>query len=313
MERIALPVVAGPTACGKTALAVELARRLDGEVVSADSMQIYAGLSIGTARPSPNEMKGVPHHLMGFLPLTESYSVARYVEDAGRVIREISSRGKKPIVCGGTGLYVSSLIDNLDFTGDGESSSLREQLMERARSEGGRPLLQELTEVDPQTAARLHEHDIVRIVRALELYLSTGVTMSEQLRRSRVTPSPYDACVLFLTCRDRDWLYDRINRRVDAMLEAGLLEETQELLRCPGVPTAIQAIGYKELFPYLAGELTLAQAAENLKRSTRRYAKRQLTWFRRRADTIPVYADEYDDAEQMCDQAMQLLNEHYRW
>ena len=313
MERIPLPVVAGPTACGKTALAVELARRLDGEIVSADSMQIYADLSIGTARPSQNEMKGVLHHLQGFLSLTESYSVARYVEDAGRAIRDILVRGKRPIVCGGTGLYISSLINHLDFMDDSGPSPLREQLMERARSEGGGALLAELAVVDPQTAARLHEHDVVRIVRALELYRNTGVTMSEQLRRSREVPSPYNACVLFLTCRDREWLYDRINRRVDRMLESGLAEEAKHLQGSPDAPTAIQAIGYKELFPFLEGELSLAQAAENLKRSTRRYAKRQLTWFRRMTDALPVYADEYESVGRMCDRAVQLLGEHYHW
>ncbi|HIW74004.1 MAG TPA: tRNA (adenosine(37)-N6)-dimethylallyltransferase MiaA [Firmicutes bacterium] len=302
-----LPVIAGPTASGKTGLAVELALRLNGEVVSADSMQVYAGLQIGTARPTPAEMRGVPHHLVGFLPLTEKYSVARYAEDARRAMADIRARGRLPILCGGTGLYVDAVADNLRFAGRGEDPVLREKLSRRADEEGTEALLEELRAVDPETARRLHPSNRGRIVRALELYRTTGMTMSEQLRFSRGVPPPFEARVVVLDSRDRAFLYDRINRRVDGMLAAGLLEEAERALSAPTAPTALQAIGYKELAPYFAGGLSLAEAVENLKRSTRRYAKRQLTWFRRRKDARFLYIDDYDGLPALADAAQAAL------
>ena len=268
---------------------------MDGEVVSADSMQIYEGLRIGTARPTQSEMRGVPHHLLGFLPLSEGYSVARYVEDARRIISEIHGRGKLPFLCGGTGLYIDAVIDNLSFHGEGRPGAARKPAYAgRAR---GQALLRELREYDKQTADRLHPNNLGRIIRALELVKTTGMTMSEQIRLSRNRPSPYNPCVIVLDCRVRACLYDRINRRVDDMLKSGLLDEARRVLSLPTAPTAMQAIGYKELAPYFAGELTLEQAVSNLKQSTRRYAKRQLSWFRRRRDANFLYIDDYMDIQ----------------
>lgn len=307
---IPLPIVAGPTASGKTGLAVALAKRLGGEVVSADSMQVYEELSIGTARPGPQEMQGIPHHLMGFLPLTASYSVAQYVQDAHAVIRDIHIRGRLPIVCGGTGLYIGALADNLQFTPDNPDAALRRELRRRAETEGGAALLKELEAVDPETASRLHENDSGRIIRALELVKSTGLTMSEQLRRSRQQPTPYAACYLLLDARDRQVLYDRIDRRVDCMVENGLLEEAEKALNLTPESTAVQAIGYKELQPYFDGICSLEEALENLKRQTRRYAKRQLSWFRRIDKAHRLYIEDYADVEGLADEAARLLQTH---
>ena len=309
-ERIPLPVVAGPTASGKTGLAVALAKALNGEVVSADSMQVYDGLRVGTARPTDEEMGGIPHHLLGFLPLAEKYSVARYMEDAAAAIAGILERERQPILCGGTGLYIQSLLENRRYAPGGGTDKLREALLVRAEREGGEALLRELEKGDPETAARLHPNDTGRIVRALELLYATGLTMSEQVRRSHPEPSPYAACLLVLDARDRQVLYDRINRRTDAMLQKGLLEEAELALRLSSGSTAVQAIGYKELAPYFEGVLALEEAVENLKRQTRRYAKRQLTWFRRMARLEAahfLYIDDYPDAAALADTALTLL------
>lgn len=298
-----LLVVAGPTASGKTGLAVALAGRLGGEVISADSMQVYRELKIGTARPDEAEMGGIPHHLLGFLPLSERYSVARYTEDAHAAIRTVAARKRLPILCGGTGLYIQSVVTGTVFSEQPDTTAVRERLRREAEALGGQTMLERLRAFDPETADRLHPHDIGRIVRALELYETTGVTMSEQRRRSRALPSPYDTCLLILDFRDRQRLYDRINRRVDAMLAAGLLDEAAAVLQTAEAPTAMQAIGYKELAPYFSGNCPLAEAVENLKRETRRYAKRQLSWFRRMEDARFLYVDELQDEEALAEAA----------
>ena len=307
-NRPLLPVIAGPTASGKSALAAELALRMNGEVISADSMQVYRGLPVGTAQPSETERRGVPHHLIGFLPLSESYSVARYAQDARRVMDEVRSRGRLPILCGGTGLYIDAVTDNLQFLGEGGDPLLRRELARRAEEEGIGALLNELHAVDPETAERLHPNNRGRILRALELYQTTGLTMSEQLRRSRAEPPPFEARVIRLDCRDRAALYARIDRRVDAMLEAGLLDEARRALSSSNASTALQAIGYKELKPFFEGTRTLAEATDNLKQATRRYAKRQLTWFRRRAGATTLYIDDYAAPERLADAAQALLS-----
>lgn len=292
-NKIRIVTVAGPTASGKTALAVALAKRLNGEVISADSMQVYAEPRIGTARPDESEMAGIPHHLLGFLPLSQPYSVAQYAEDARAAIADIHSRGKLPILCGGTGLYIQAVTENLSFSPEDSHDDCRAELKARAAAEGIEVLLAELTAIDPETAARLHPNDEGRIIRALEVYKMTGRTMTEQRQLSRTQPTPYNNTLLFLDFRNREVLYDRIDRRVDVMLQNGLLAEAERLLAAPTAPTAMQAIGYKELAPYFAGTLTLEEAVDNLKRSTRRYAKRQLSWFRRLAE--PLYVDDYPD------------------
>lgn len=307
---IPLLVVAGPTASGKTGLAVRLASRIGGEVVSADSMQVYADLSVGTARPTAEEMAGIPHHLLGFLPMNENYSVARYVEDAHRAIAEIHARGRQAVLCGGTGLYIQSLLDNLTFAEQDGDRSLRDELRARAQEQGGEALLEELRQVDPETADRLHPHDVGRIVRALEVYRTTGIPISEQARRARSAPSPYAPCLIVLDARQRQVLYDRINRRVDAMLEAGLLDEARRVLQSPHAATAAQAIGYKELAPYFAGECPLGEAVEHLKQGTRRYAKRQLSWFRRMKGAHFLYIDDYSRPDLLGDAAFALWEKH---
>ncbi len=303
---IRLVTVAGPTASGKTSLAVTLAKAKNGEVVSADSMQVYAEPRIGTARPNEQEMQGIPHHLLGVLPLSEAYSVAQYAADAKAVIADIHARGKLPILCGGTGLYIQAVTENLTFSPEQSHTECRARLKQRASEEGGAALLEELRRIDPETAARLHQNDEGRIIRALEVYETTGRTMTEQRLLSRQQPSPYDHCMIFLDFRDRANLYARIDRRVDVMLQQGLLEEARTLLSAPTAPTAMQAIGYKELAPYFAGELSLEQAVANLKQSTRRYAKRQLSWFRR-LDSHVLYVDDYPTADELAVAALQLI------
>ena len=294
-----IPIVAvvGPTASGKTSLAVELALRTGGEVISADSMQIYAGMPVATAQPDESERRGVPHHLIGFLPPSEDYSVARFVEDAGACARDIASRGRLPILAGGTGLYVDALLQNIRFEPMPENADIRARLLRRAEEEGPQPLWDELAAVDPETAAAVHPRNVTRVVRALEVYLLTGETISARRRRSRAEPSPYKVCWIGLDYADRAVLYDRIGRRVDRMLGDGLLDECRAQLASPLSETSAQAIGYKELAPYLAGLLPLEECVENLKRATCRYAKRQLTWFRRNPEIHWMYPDRMPPAE----------------
>ncbi len=293
--------IAGPTASGKSALAVELAKRLDGEIVSVDSMQVYDTISIGTARPTKEEMQGIPHHLLGFLPLSQPYSVVRYISDAKAVLESIDEKGKLPVLCGGTGLYLQSLIENVTYSAFEADSTVREQLKNRIQAEGGEKLLQELRDVDPETAEKLHPNDHGRIIRALEVYLTQGVTISEQVRLSRLQAPSFDTCLITLDFRDREKLYERIHRRVDQMVDAGLLEEAKVVLSGPYAPTAMQAIGYKELRPYFDEEISLEEALDNLKKGTRHYAKRQLSWFRRIPYAHTVYVDDYADVSGLAD------------
>ena len=287
--------VVGATASGKTSLAIKIAQKYDGEIISADSMQIYKGMNIATAKPDKEEMCGIPHHIMDFLLPTETFSVSQYVEMAKNKIDDILSRGKIPIVCGGTGLYVRSLVENIQFSPEQADENLRNELNERYEKEGGEVLLKELAEFDEDIAKTLHPSNNKRIIRAIEIYKTTGVTMSEHIRKSKSIPSPYEWTVLGIAYKDRQKLYDRINARVDIMLETGLLEETREFYKQNIGKTAVGAIGYKELKPYLDGEMTLEQAVENLKQVTRNYAKRQMTWFKKDSYIHWIYADECKD------------------
>ncbi|MCL2106941.1 MAG: tRNA (adenosine(37)-N6)-dimethylallyltransferase MiaA [Oscillospiraceae bacterium] len=277
---IPLLVIAGPTASGKTALAVEIARQIDGEVVSADSMQVYRGMDIATAKPTEEETRGVPHHLIGIIGSDERFSVARYAELAHAAIHEIHARGRRPMLVGGTGLYIQAVTENLRLA-DGEiDPAPREALAAKEPA----LLWEELRAIDPETAERVHPNDKKRVLRALELYHSTGVSISEQNARSRQGPSPYQCRMLLLNARDRQVLYHRADARVHDMLARGLLEEAKEFWQKNNREwTSAQAIGYKELLPYLRGECSLEAAVDKLKRETRRYAKRQLSWFRRMA------------------------------
>lgn len=286
--------VVGPTASGKTGLGVKLAEHYSGEVVSADSMQIYKQMNIATAKPTDEEMRGIKHHLIDFIEPTESYSVARYKADAEKAIENISLKGKTPIIVGGTGLYVDSLLNNVEFFNVGADEKLRKELFERAETKGTDELYSELKRIDPESAEKIHSNNVKKIVRALEFYYQTGKTISEQVKLSRLSGTPYESVIIGLTANDRQFLYDRINRRVDLMLEQGLLDEAREFYSVYGVKTANQAIGYKELLPYLEGRAGLDECVENLKMQTRRYAKRQLTWFRRNENVNFLCIDKFD-------------------
>lgn len=303
--RGAVIAVVGPTAGGKTALAVELAKRMNGEIISADSMQVYRGMPIATAQPTKKERCGVPHHLIGFLDPGTPFSVAKYQALAFEKIRDILSRDKLPFLVGGTGLYIDAVIRNTRFLPDAGNAH-RAELQARMNREGAAALLKTLSEIDPQTAEKLHEGDEKRIIRALEVYYETGLTMTQQKAQSHLVPGDFRFCTLGLTAMDRQVLYDRINRRVDRMLTDGLLQEAQSFFQSGYAPTAKQAIGLKELKPYLDGEEPLDAAVDRLKRETRRYAKRQLTWFRRYDDIHWLYIDKDDEAQRIAN-ACQII------
>lgn len=276
-------VICGPTASGKTALAVALARRFHGEVVSADSMQVYRRMDIGTAKPTAEEMGGVPHHMLDVADPEENYSVARYVQEAVPVVDDILARGKLPIVAGGTGLYIDNLVAGRQFAPFTPDSGLREALQARASTEGLPVLLEELRAVDPAAAERLHPNDEKRIIRALEVWLSTGKTITRHNEETKSLPNRYVPLTIGLNFEDRAHLRQRIDRRVDEMMERGLEQEVRQLL-ADGVPsdcTAMQAIGYKEIAAAILGGRPIEEGAEEVKLRSRQYAKRQLTWFRR--------------------------------
>ncbi|MCD7946268.1 MAG: tRNA (adenosine(37)-N6)-dimethylallyltransferase MiaA [Clostridiales bacterium] len=275
-------VIAGPTASGKTALSVALAKRLDGEVVSADSMQVYRHMDIGTAKPTLAEREGIPHHLLDVADPEENFSVARYVALASAAVDDILARGKVPIIAGGTGLYIDSLMDGRSFA-PYPSTGWRERLAQRAETEGMESLLEELREIDPETAARLHINDRKRILRALEVWYETGKTISQHDRETRALPPRYRGCWIGLNFPERQELWRRIDCRVDEMMARGLADEVSDLLDRGVSPdcTAMQAIGYKELTRAVRGEGSLEEAVAEVKLRSRQYAKRQLTWFRR--------------------------------
>ncbi len=292
MQKPSLLVIVGPTASGKTALAVECAKKFGGEIISADSMQIYKGMSIATAKPTEEEMQGIPHHLIDFVDVTSQYSVAQFVADAEKCCRDILSRGKLPVLAGGTGLYVDSFVNNISFSEADGDEALRKKLSDELNSVGAEKMLEKLSQFDPEYAAKLHPNNKKRIIRAFEIYTLTGKTPTETAALSRKEPSRYNCCFVGINYKSREILYDRINRRVDLMMANGLLEEAKIYYDLPKKSTASQAIGYKELKPYFDGEISLEQAVENLKIGTRHYAKRQLTWFRRNESIKWFYPDE---------------------
>lgn len=306
-NKITVVAVAGPTASGKTAAAVYLAEKLNGEIVSADSMQIYTDMPIATAAPTAEETGNIPYHLVNFVSPKERFSVASYVSLAAEKIKDISSRGKLPIVAGGTGLYIQNLLDNIILTPGETDMELRLRFQKRLEKEGAQSLLDELHKIDPETAERLHPNNTGRIIRALELYYSTGITMSEQIKNSRSQESPYNTVYIGLSCRNREVLYNRINSRVDEMVKTGLLEEAEAFLKSHHDGTSVQAIGYKELAPYFNGTMSLNDALESLKRETRRYAKRQLTWFRRDERIKWFYLDDYKTSGEMLENIYEYI------
>ena len=273
--------IVGPTASGKTGLSILLAKEFDAEVISCDSMQLYKHMNIGTAKPTKEEMDGVVHHLIDIIEPSQEFSLAQYVTLAKEKIQEITARNKRVVLVGGTGLYYSSLIDNVSLSPIESDKELRDEIEREYDENGASEMLFRLKEFDPVLAEKLHENDKTRIVRAFEVFRKTGVALSEHQRLSKLSPSPFDACVIGLNFSQRDLLYSRIDKRVDLMFENGLIEEAKEMFSKQLSGTASQAIAYKELFPYFRNEKDLEECKEFLKMQSRRYAKRQLTWFRR--------------------------------
>jgi len=293
-------VIVGPTASGKTRMAVELAQRHNGEVISADSMQIYRTMDIGTAKPTKEEMGGIPHHMIDVADPEEDFSVARYVEMAARCVDDVLERGKLPIVAGGTGLYIDSLLSGRTFAPFSPDSALRGELERELAERGGQAMLEALAQVDPEAAQRLHPNDHKRIIRALEVYRSTGKTITQHNRETQAIPPRYDALTIGLAFQDRQAMWRRIDQRVDEMVAAGLEDEVRRLLTSGISPkcTAMQAIGYKEFTQALSGEMTWQEAADVVKLRSRQYAKRQLTWFGRNPNTRWVRWDDPPEFEQ---------------
>ncbi len=286
--------IVGPTASGKTALAVRLAKALGSEVISADSMQIYRYMDIGTAKPTMAEREGVRHHMLDILDPGESYSAAQYALDAGACADALLEKGIVPIVAGGSGLYLDSLIGTLHYEPEPDHSALRAALYAQAEAEGDAAMYARLASLDPESAAHLHENDRRRILRALEICLLTGEKASVRARRAAAAPRRYETLKLGLSW-PREALYERINRRVQAMFEAGLLEEARAIYERFPSPTARQAIGYKELFAYFEGRISLGEAQENIARESRRYAKRQISWLGRDGEVIFLDASDADN------------------
>ncbi len=293
-------VIVGPTASGKTRMAVELAQRHNGEVISADSMQIYRTMDIGTAKPTQEEMGGIPHHMIDVADPEEDFSVARYVEMAAQCVDDVLARGKLPIVAGGTGLYIDSLLSGRTFAPFSPDSALRGELERELEEKGGQAMLEALAQVDPEAAQRLHPNDHKRIVRALEVYRSTGKTITQHNRETQAIPPRYNALTIGLAFQDRQAMWRRIDQRVDEMVAAGLEDEVRRLLTSGISPkcTAMQAIGYKEFTQALSGEMTWQEAADVVKLRSRQYAKRQLTWFGRNPNTRWVRWDDPPEFEQ---------------
>ena len=294
MQKTRVVAIVGPTASGKTALGVQVALLFNGEVISADSMQVYNNMPIASAAPTAEETLGIKHHLVGFLDSTDKFSVASFIDCATKAVNEITEKGKMPVIVGGTGLYIDSFLQGVSFCEE-DSSEIRAKLEKQADSEGIEVLLERLQKIDPEAADKLHANNRKRIIRALEVYELHGKTLTELNAESKPDEEPYDVIYIGITYRDRQKLYDRINKRVDIMLENGLLDEAKTAYLSEKGQTAVQAIGHKEFFEYFDGKATLEEAIEKLKTETRRYAKRQLTWFRRNEKINWIYADETPD------------------
>ena len=303
--------ICGPTASGKTALSVALAKQLHTEIISADSMQIYRGMDIGTAKPTAEERQGVPHHLLDIYAPGEAFSVARYVELADAAAQDVLSRGMIPIVAGGTGLYMDALIECSTFSGDETDLSVREKYQRMAAEQGNEAVHACLAKVDPEGAERLHPNNLKRVIRALEVYEQTGMTI-DAFNRLHKRPAPkYAALKIGICPAERQTLYDRIDRRVDQMLADGLLEETKRLLDSGALAgTAAQAIGYKELLGYLQGDAPLADCVALLKQRSRNYAKRQLTWLKRDDNIHWIYYNNGEELPAILQEATEYLQKH---
>ena len=300
--------IVGPTASGKTRLSVEIATALGAEILSFDSMQIYRGMDIGTAKPTPEEKRGIPHHMIDIADPREEYSVSRFVEEADEILQSLLSQGKPVVLVGGTGLYIDSLMKGLDFA-PRPLSGVRKELTAIAQEQGVEVLMNRLRAVDPDSAERIHPSNQKRVIRALEIYLETGKTMTQHNLETQEKPPKYDPLWIGLDYVNREALYSRINRRVDLMVEQGLLRELEGLL-AQGIPetaTSMQAIGYKELMGYIRGQCTLEEATDLLKQSSRRYAKRQRTWFRRNPKVNWLMLEDEPDFDRVFESCLPLL------
>lgn len=309
MNKIKTISILGPTASGKTGLAIELAKRLDGEIISCDSMQLYRGMDIGTATPDMEERAGIPHHLMDVVDPEYDFSAMEYAKLASEAIADVASRGKFPILCGGTGMYHDSLMKISSFSEGEADEALRDELYKYAQDNGNEALHEMLAEFDPEAAANIHPNNVKRVIRAIEIYKTTGKTKTETDREQISGEIPYDNTAFILDFADRDLLYSRIEKRVDIMIDMGLEMEVRDIL-CSGREisrTASQAIGYKEFVPYFKGEKTLDEVAADIKLATRHYAKRQMIWFRRYKDAVRLVPDEngtVKTAAQLADEAI---------
>lgn len=304
-------VVCGPTASGKTSLSISLAKKFDAEIVSADSMQIYKEMNIGTAKPDEAEKDGILHHMMDVVSVCDDYNVSLYKQNATRCIDAILSRGKNAIIAGGTGLYIDSLINNVDFFEFENDFEYRKKLTDIATEQGGEVLVDMLMTIDPQSALRLHKNDIKRLVRALEVYKVTGKTLTELHALSK-QKRKYDPVFVGLKYTDRQILYDRINRRVDLMMDNGFLDEAKFLISLPLSSTASAAIGYSDLFLYINGEISLDSALENIKQKSRNYAKRQLSWFNRNEEIEWFFPDNYENFECLISDVCEYVSSELR-
>ena len=307
MSKIPVIAVVGPTASGKTSLAVEIAKRYNGEIISADSMQIYKGMPIATAQPTVKEMENIPHHLIAFADINEKFSVADYVTLAKEKIESIYKDGKTPIIAGGTGLYINALF-NLSFDESKSDDNLRAKLESEFEQNGGQAMLNRLNLIDKETADKLHPSDKKRIIRALEIYELSGKTKTEIDKLAQNTESPYSVCYIGINYKDREKLYARINMRVDEMINMGLIDEAKKYADINPSFTSAQAIGYKELSPHFKGEDSLDNCIDNLKKETRHYAKRQLTWFRRDKNIKWFYPDTYLDNDELISEVTDYIN-----
>lgn len=304
-----LIAIVGPTASGKTCLSIKFAKKYNGEIVSADSMQIYKGMKIATAKPDEEEMSGVKHYLIDFLDPDQSYSVGKYVEDAKTAVEEILSKGKLPVLCGGTGLYIDSFLNGIDFIDDSSDIELRNELNKLADDKGIDYLLKMLLEIDPYSYMRLYEQrNLKRIIRAIEFYKKTGVTISEQIENSKSKEPEYDYLIFGLKAKKRQYLYDRINERVDIMVRDGLVEEAEAVLNSELSETSSKAIGYKQLKPYFDNETSLEECIDKIKTETRHYAKRQLTWFKRNKEINWINIDEIKSTDEQLDYISKIID-----
>ena len=310
MTKEPLIILTGPTAVGKTALSLSLAERVNGEIISADSMQVYRGMDIGSAKIMPEEQKGIPHHLIDVLDPDEEFHVVRFVQMAKEAMEDIRSRGKVPILTGGTGFYIQAMLYDIDFT-ENEASPYRAELEALAEEKGSTWLHEELRKVDPESAEAIHENNVKRVIRALEFYRLTGKKISEHNEEQKERQSPYQFAYFVLN-DEREHLYRRIEQRIDQMLEQGLVDEVKKLksMGCHQDMVSMKGLGYKEILDYLDGITTLPEAVEILKRDTRHFAKRQITWFKREEDVIWLNKQDYAyDEDKILGTMLEILRE----